>query len=134
MGWGVRMLRVRVAWRSLRFMAAGWPVAGAIAIAWWYGLAQYAKLHGLCTDLFDLGRTVSPDNVDMLSDCAHCYIFMSVFAALWTGIAAGAFRLQSARAADGSLTDPLADTRVFIGRACSRGWFSTVWADISQCS
>ncbi len=107
MGWGVRLLRVRVAWRSLRFMAAGWLVAGAVAIAWWYGLGGYAKLHGLCTDLFDLGRAVSPDNVDMLSDCAHYYIFMSVFAALWTGIAAGALRLQSARAADGSLTDPL---------------------------
>ena len=109
----VCFLLVRVSWQSFRFIAAGWLFGGAIPILWWHGLGGYAQLHGLCTDLFDLGRFVSPSAVDDLSDCAHYFIGVSIFAALWSGITAGGLRLQSARAAEGSLTDPLGRYQTF---------------------
>jgi len=104
----IYLLCRRIPWHAVPFIALGWLFGGAIPVVWWYGLSGYAALHGLCTDLFDLGRFISPSAVDYLSDCAHYFIRVSVFAALWVGVTAGGLRLQSARAAEaGSSTDPL---------------------------
>jgi hypothetical protein len=53
----------------------------------------------LCVNLFELGRPVDPSHVDFVSDCSRYFVSVSVFAAVWVGIAAGGIRLQSARAA-----------------------------------
>jgi hypothetical protein len=123
------------------FIAVGWLCGGAIPVAWWHELRAYAGVHGLCADLFDLGRPVDPSHVDFVSDCSRYYVSVSVFAALWIGIAAGGLRLQSARGAQGDSSDP--ELRQFqsffwvylLGWAVQyrlSQWFSFVWLRTNQ--
>jgi hypothetical protein len=109
-------------WQSALFISAALLCAGAIPVAAWYGLRQYAVVHRTCADLFDLGRPVDAFHVDFLSDFAHYFIYSSVFSAFWVGITAGGLRLQSARAAAGDSLDN--DLRQFQGFhwACFLGW------------
>jgi hypothetical protein len=99
-GAAIYLLRTHVSWEPWLFFAAGCSCAGGVAVAWWYALRQYAALHGVCPDLFDLSRPTD-FHVDYLSDCARYFIYLSVFSAFWVGITAGALRLQSARIAIG---------------------------------
>lgn len=68
-----------------------------IPLAWWYGLHQYAGTHGVCPGLFDLSPSSDPYHRDYVKDCTYYFTYLSVFAALWAGIAAGGLRLLSAR-------------------------------------
>jgi hypothetical protein len=109
-------------WQPALFISAALLCAGAIPVAAWYGLREYAVVHRTCADLFDLGRPVDAFHVDFLSDFAHYFVYSSVFSAFWVGITAGGLRLQSARAAAG---DPLDnDLRQFqaFHWACFLGW------------
>jgi len=99
LGASIYLLRRQVSWEPASFIAAGGSFAAVVAVAWWYWLREYAGLHGVCPDLFDRSGS-RPFHVDHLSDCAHYFVYVSVFSALWVGISAGALRLQSARAAE----------------------------------
>ena len=99
LGASIYLLRRQVSWKPASFIAAGGSFAAVVAVAWWYSLREYAGLHGLCPDLFDLSRS-HPFHVDYLSDWAHYFVYVNVFSTLWVGITAGVLRLQSARAAE----------------------------------
>jgi len=86
--------------KPVSFIAAGCLFAAAVAVTWWYGLRAYAAHLGVCPDLFDLSRSTA-FHVDYLSDCAHYFIYISIFSVLWVGVTAGGLRLQAARAAAG---------------------------------
>ena len=117
----IYLLRMHISSAPALFIAAGWSCAAVIAVAWWYGLRDYAGLHGVCPDLFDLSRSTD-SHVDYLSDCSHYFIYLSVFSAFWAGITAGGLRLQSARAEEGDSAGN--DLRQFQGFywACFLGW------------
>jgi len=123
------------------FIVAGWLCGALIPVAWWHGLRAYAGVHGLCVDMFDLGRPLDPSQVDFVSDCSRYYISVSVFAALWVGIAAGGLRLQSARAAQSDSSDHgIRQFQSFfwvylLGWAVQyrlSQWFSFVWLRTNQ--
>lgn len=123
------------------FIGAGWMCSAVIAVAWWQGLRAYAGVHGLCVDMFDLGRPVDPYHVDFVSDCSRYYDSVSVFAALWVGITAGGIRLQSARAAaaDSSVHELRQFQGFFWGYLLGWAvqyrlgqWFSFVWLRTNQ--
>lgn len=109
-------------WQPTLFILAALLCAGAIPVASWYGLREYAVVHKTCGDLFDLGRPVDIFHVDFLSNFAHYFIYSSVFSAFWVGITAGGLRLQSARAAAGDSHG--SELRRFQGFhwACFLGW------------
>jgi uncharacterized membrane protein len=121
-GAAIYLLRRHVSWEPASFfIGAGWLCAVVVAVAWWYGLREYAGVRGVCPDLFDLSRSV-PFQVDYLSDQAHYFIYVSVFSAFWVGITAGGLRLQSARAAEGrSGSSELLQFQAFYW-ACFLGW------------
>ena len=121
LGASIYLLRRQVSWEPASFIAAGGSFAAVVAVAWWYWLREYAGLHGVCPDLFDRSGS-RPFHVDHLSDCAHYFVYVSVFSALWVGITAGALRLQSARAAEsGSRGTELHHFQGFFW-ACFLGW------------
>ena len=121
LGASIYLLRRQVSWEPASFIAAGGSFAAVVAVAWWYWLREYAGLHGVCPDLFDRSGS-RPFHVDHLSDCAHYFVYVSVFSALWVGISAGALRLQSARAAEsGSRGTDLHHFQGFFW-TCFLGW------------
>jgi hypothetical protein len=81
------------------FIAAGWLCAALISIGWWYGIREYARLHGECPALFDWNLPIHTFQPDYLSDVVHYFIYLSAFSSFWIGTIAGGLRLQSARAA-----------------------------------
>jgi len=99
-GASIYLLRGQISWEPASFIAAGGSFSAVVPVAWWYWLREYAGLHNLCPDLLDLSRSL-PFHVDYLSDCAHYFVYVSLFSAVWVGITAGAIRSQSARAAEG---------------------------------
>jgi hypothetical protein len=120
-GASIYFLRGQISWEPASFIAAGGLFAAVVAVAWWYWLREYAALHGLCPDLFDLSGS-RPFHVNYLSDCAHYFVYVSVFSALWVGITAGALRLQSSRAAEsGSRGKELHHFQGFFW-TCFLGW------------
>lgn len=122
------------------FIAVGWLCSAAISVAWWHGLRAYAGVHGVCADMFDLGRPIDPSQVDFVSDCSRYYISVSVFAALWVGIVAGGLRLQSGRTVQASSDHELRQFQSFfwvylLGWAVQyrlSQWFSFVWLRTNQ--
>ena len=121
LGASIYLLRREVSWEPASFIAAGGSFAAVVAVAWWYWLREYAGIHGVCPDLFDRSGS-RPFHVDHLSDCAHYFVYVSVFSALWVGISAGALRLQSARAAEsGSRGTELHHFQGFFW-TCFLGW------------
>ncbi len=121
-GAAIYLLRRRISCEpDSLFIGSGWLCATVVAVAWWYGLREYAGLRGICPELFDLSRS-KPFHVDYLSDYSHYFIYTSVFSAFWTGITAGGLRLQSARAPEGgSAGDELRQYRGFYW-VCFLGW------------
>ena len=118
-GAGIYLLGLRVSRGPASFIAAGCACAAVTGVAWWYGLREYAGLQ-VCPHLFDLNRSTDP--MDYLSACAHYFIYLSGFSALWVGIVAGGLRSQSARAAENSTADrDLCLFRDFYW-ACLLGW------------
>ncbi|MFZ1140707.1 MAG: hypothetical protein WAN76_16095 [Candidatus Sulfotelmatobacter sp.] len=118
-GAGIYLLGLRVSRGPVSFIAAGCACAAVTGVAWWHGLREYAGLQ-VCPDLFDLNRSTDP--MDYLSACAHYFIYLSGFSALWVGIVAGGLRSQSARAEENSSADrDLCLFRDFYW-ACLLGW------------
>lgn len=73
-------------------------------------------------EIFDLSRKSVPYSVDYFADCSRYFIYLSVFSGFWWGIAAGALRMQSARAevADASSAEPRQFQTFFW--VCFLGW------------
>jgi hypothetical protein len=112
----------RVSWDSASFIVAGWLCAAVVPVAWWYGLREYAGLHGECAAFYDWSLPVHRFQPDYVSDFLHYFIYVSVFSAFWIGVTAGGLRLQSARAATGE--SPGNELRQFQGFhwTCFLGW------------
>lgn len=98
-GGAVFLLYLYLPRRPALFMLVGWFSAATIPIAWWYGVRGYATSHGLCPMLVDL-HPVNALQYDYISECAHYFIYLSGFAALWLGAVAGGLRLQAERAGE----------------------------------
>ena len=130
-GAAIFLLRLHVLSEGALFIAAGCLCAVMISIAWWYGVQEYAELHGECAALYDWSLPVHSFKPDYVSDFFHYFIYLSGFSALWVGVTAGGLRLQSARAAEGnSAGKPLRHFQGFYW-ACFLGW--AVQYRISQC-
>ena len=73
-------------------------------------------------EIFDLSRKSVPYSIDYFADCSRYFIYLSVFSGLWSGIAAGVLRMQSARAAvaDTSSAEPRQFETFFW--VCFLGW------------
>jgi len=110
----IYLLRKHVTGGAARFFAAGWLVAAAVPIVWWYGLKVYAAQHGLCEGLFTVSRPVDFLRIDDLYDSYRYYLYLGVFSTMWVGTTAAGLRLLSAREAeDGSTGSELRAFREF---------------------
>jgi hypothetical protein len=87
--------------RSAGFVGSGCLCAAAISIVWWYLLRAYGPVRETCPALYDGSLATTRYHPDAL-DFYRYYIYLSLFAAFWTGITAGALRTQSARASEGA--------------------------------
>ena len=98
----------------------GWLLAAAVSIVWWIGLRTYTHDHWQCTVLFDLSPNAA--RVGYVSEYSRYFIYLSLFSGFWSGIAAGALRMQSARSAVADT--PSAETRRFQAFfwVCFLGW------------
>jgi len=94
----------------------------AIPLIWWFSLRQNIGTQGICSELFDFSRPSDLFHRDYVKDSAHYFIYLSVFTALWAGIAACGLRLQSARiSARTDLTAESPDFLIFRW-VCVLGW------------
>ena len=113
---------VRTETQPALFIGTGWLFALTVSVAWWYGVRKYAGLHGACGELFESSRAADPFRVDYVADCSRYFIYLSGFTALWTGIAAGGLRLQSARAAESDTAGNTSYQFQAFYWACFLGW------------
>jgi len=110
----IYLLRKHVAGGAARFFTAGWLVAAAVPIVWWYGLKSYVAQHGLCEGLFTVSQPVDFLRIDDLYDSYRYYLYLGVFSTMWVGTAAAGLRLLSAREAEaGSTSSELRSFREF---------------------
>jgi len=110
----IYLLRKHVAGGAARFFTAGWLVAAAVPIVWWYGLKSYVAQHGLCEGLFTVSQPVDFLRIDDLYDSYRYYLYLSVFSTMWVGTTAAGMRLLSAHEAeDGSTSSELRAFREF---------------------
>jgi len=110
----IYLLSKQVTGGAARIFAAGWLVAAAVPIVWWYGLKSYAAQRGLCEGLFTVSRPVDFLRIDDLYDSYRYYLYLSVFSTMWVGTTAAGLRLQSAREVeDGSTSGGLRAFREF---------------------
>ena len=124
-GAAIFLLRLHVLSEGALFIAAGCLCAVMISIAWWYGVQEYAELHGECAALYDWSLPVHSFKPDYVTDFFHYFIYLSGFSALWRV---------------GSVCNPPVQPRVilpanrcvtsraFIGHASSAGRFNIVSA------
>ena len=101
-GAAVYLLRLQISSQLASFIAVGCLCNVMISIAWWYGVREYAELHGQCAPLYDWSLPVHAFKPDYVSDFFHYFICLSGFTSLWVGVIAGGLRSQSDRAAESS--------------------------------
>ena len=107
--------------RSARFIGAGCFCAATVSVVWWYLLRAYGPVREACPALYDWSLPVHRYQPDVVLDFYHYYIYLSLFAAFWTGITAGALRTQSARASEDACSSTFQHFEIFYW-ACFLGW------------
>jgi hypothetical protein len=107
--------------RSAGFMGSGCLCAAAVSLAWWYLLRAYGPVRQSCPALYDLSLPAHRYKPDYVLDFYHYYIYLSLFAAFWTGITAGALRTQSARTSESARGDASQHFETFYW-TCFLGW------------
>ena len=109
----------RIWLRSVKFVVAGWLFAVAVSLAWWFLVRATSSIEENCPALYNWDLPVHRYKPDVVLDFFHYYIYVSLFAAFWIGIATGALRAQCARASEDSVTSGQFESFYW---ACFLGW------------